>query len=158
MNLRLAVAILGWTTLSVSVSAAFAPIYTPKAQSEIRMLRDTSRRRFFETMLVGTAAATASVCVTPSVVPAAVAAESAQDIADKAKIAKGLQRLNYFIDNWDKETTVCKTSNDNPYIGCERTPIKVMEVSVYNFYVFRVVSDRIVNRVEYLACRDLLRC
>ena len=141
MNLRLAVAILGWTTLSVSVSvsAAFAPIYTPKAQSKICMLQDASRRRFFETMLVGTAA-TASVCVTPPVVPAAVAAESAQDIADKAKIAKGLQRLNYFIDNWDKETTVCKTSNDNPYVGCERTPIKVMEVS--EWLQFSCVSCR----------------
>jgi hypothetical protein len=127
MNLRLpVVVILSWTTVSLSVSAAFAPIYNPKAQSKIFMIQDTSRRRFFETVFVGTAA-TASVCATPFV-PAALAAESPQDIADKAKIAKGLQRLNYFIDNWDKETTVCNTSNDNPYIGCERTPVKVMEV------------------------------
>ena len=58
----------------------------------------------------------------------AVAASYAQETSDKEKIVKGLQRLTYLLDNWEKETTVCNRT-DNPYIGCERTPEKVMEVS-----------------------------
>mmetsp|Transcript_7993 Transcript_7993/g.10213 ORF Transcript_7993/g.10213 Transcript_7993/m.10213 type:complete len:213 (-) Transcript_7993:119-757(-) len=46
---------------------------------------------------------------------------------DKAKIVAGYKRLNYLLDNWEKETTQCKTGNDNPYLGCDRTPEKVME-------------------------------
>jgi hypothetical protein len=45
---------------------------------------------------------------------------------DKANIINGYQRLNYLLDNWEKETTVCNTSNDNPYLGCDRSPLKVM--------------------------------
>ena len=50
-----------------------------------------------------------------------------QEDRDKANILKGYQRLSYLIENWDKETTLCNTSNDNPYLGCDRTPLKVME-------------------------------
>jgi hypothetical protein len=42
-------------------------------------------------------------------------------------------RLNYLLDNWVAETTVCGVS-DNPYTGdkgCERTPLKVMEYLGY---------------------------
>jgi len=56
-------------------------------------------------------------------------AASSQEAADKAKIVKGYQRLTYLLDNWEKETTICGRG-DNPYIGCERTPMKVMDVSV----------------------------
>jgi len=45
---------------------------------------------------------------------------------DKEKIVKGYKRLTYLLDNWEKETTICKRV-DNPYIGCERTPEKVMQ-------------------------------
>jgi hypothetical protein len=34
------------------------------------------------------------------------------------------------LDNWEKETTICGRG-DNPYIGCERTPLKVMEYLGY---------------------------
>jgi hypothetical protein len=61
-------------------------------------------------------------------------AKGAQDLdAEKQKIYKGIQRLNYLLDNWVKETTVCGM-NDNPYTGdkgCERTPVKVMEFMGY---------------------------
>lgn len=57
-------------------------------------------------------------------------AASSQEAADKAKIVKGYQRLTYLLDNWEKETTVCGRS-DNPYIGCERTPMKVMDYLGY---------------------------
>lgn len=56
--------------------------------------------------------------------PHALAASSLD--ADKAKIVAGYKRLNYLLDHWEEETTVCKTGNDNPYLGCDRTPEKVM--------------------------------
>jgi len=53
-----------------------------------------------------------------------------QENSDKEKINKGYDRLVYLLDDWEKLTTVCKR-NDNPYIGCERTPEKVMEYLGY---------------------------
>ena len=50
-----------------------------------------------------------------------------QEDADKEKIVKGYRRLEYLLENWEKETTFCKS--DNPYIGCDRSPEKVMDVS-----------------------------
>ena len=47
--------------------------------------------------------------------------------ADIQKLEQGYAQLDYLVDNFEKETTVCGRS-DNPYIGlCERTPVKVME-------------------------------
>lgn len=73
--------------------------------------------------------------------------------ADKQKIYTGYQRLNYLIDNWVKETTVCGMS-DNPYIsvdGCERTPVKVMEYMGYkniNDPLFK--AEKTLRRLEDL--------
>jgi len=81
----------------------------------------------------------------------AIAKESTQDITDKEKISKGLRRLNYLIENWEKETTECKTGNDNPYIGCERTPMKVMEYLGYKSMddpLFK--ADKTLRRLEAL--------
>jgi len=54
--------------------------------------------------------------------------------ADKKKIVDGYKGLNYLLENWEKETTVCGRF-DNPYIGdgkgCERTPEKVMSYLGY---------------------------
>jgi hypothetical protein len=54
-----------------------------------------------------------------------------QEKEDKEKLVAGIKRLNYLLDNWEKETTICGQS-DNPYIGlCERNPIKVMDYMGY---------------------------
>ena len=81
-------------------------------------------RRQFWNQLAATAGGAGAIVLSP---PPAHAASS-QEATDKAKIVKGYQRLTYLLDNWEKETTVCGRE-DNPYIGCERTPMKVMEVS-----------------------------
>jgi len=52
-----------------------------------------------------------------------------QEASDKEKIVKGYTRLEYLLQNWEKETTICGRS-DNPYQGCERTPEKVMQVRI----------------------------
>ena len=88
------------------------------------MATDDSRRNFIGRAFVGTSMGLWAI---PN---SAISKESAQDILDKEKISKGLHRLNYLLENWESETTVCNTSNDNPYIGCERTPMKVMDVSL----------------------------
>ena len=46
---------------------------------------------------------------------------------DIQKLERGYSELDYLVNNFEKETTVCGRS-DNPYIVlCERTPLKVME-------------------------------
>lgn len=70
------------------------------------------------------------MALTPQV---ASAKANAQEEKDKSNLLKGLERLNYLLENWEKETTLCGVS-DNPYTGtkgCERTPIKVMEYMGY---------------------------
>ena len=44
--------------------------------------------------------------------PAAAAAASAQQQKDKDNIVKGYNRLQYLLDNWEAETTVCKTGQE----------------------------------------------
>lgn len=81
---------------------------------------------------------------------AASAASSSTVDADKAKIVKGYKRLDYLLKNWEKETTVCNR-NDNPYLGCERTPEKVMEYLGYksmNDPLFR--ADKTLMRLQPL--------
>lgn len=77
--------------------------------------------------------------------------------ADKLKLLKGYERLNYLLDNWVKETTICG-QNDNPYIGekgCDRTPIKVMEYLGYKNTddpLFK--ADKTMRRLESLVPAD----
>jgi len=92
-----------------------------------------------------------STMLTTSVEPAM--ANNSQEVADKAKLYKGYESLNYLLDNWVKETTVCVVS-DNPYIsagGCERTPVKVMDYLGYkdvNAPLFK--ADKTMRRLEDL--------
>ena len=84
-----------------------------------------SRRSFWQQAAFLTAVVATA---TPPVALAKAPAVSQED-ADKAKLKKGYDRLTFLLDNWEKETTVCKTGTDSPFTGCDRTPIKVMEVS-----------------------------
>eukprot|EP00540_Astrosyne_radiata_P010906 CAMPEP_0116869668 /NCGR_PEP_ID=MMETSP0418-20121206/27885_1 /TAXON_ID=1158023 /ORGANISM="Astrosyne radiata, Strain 13vi08-1A" /LENGTH=219 /DNA_ID=CAMNT_0004505785 /DNA_START=285 /DNA_END=944 /DNA_ORIENTATION=- len=72
-----------------------------------------------------------------------------QEEKDKKNLLKGYERLNYLLDNWEKETTVC--TSDNPYTGCDRTPIKVMEYLGYKSMddpLFK--ADKTMRRLEAL--------
>lgn len=73
-----------------------------------------------------------------------------QEKTDKENLVKGYKRLQYLLDNWEKETTICGRS-DNPYIGCERTPEKVMEYLGYksmNDPLFK--ADKTMLRLQSL--------
>lgn len=88
---------------------------------------ETSRRGFLGTA-VGLGVSTTSVMLSFS--PPAFAAPSQEEI-DKANVVKGYKRLQFLLDNWDKETTVCGMGGDKLERSCDRTPMKVMEYMGY---------------------------
>jgi hypothetical protein len=67
-------------------------------------------------------------------------------------------RLNYLLDNWVAETTVCGVT-DNPYVGengCERNPEKIMTYLGYkniNDPLFK--ADKTMKRLESLVSADM---
>ena len=82
----------------------------------------------------------------------AAAASSKQVEDDKSKIYQGFVQLNYLLDHWEQETTICGRSGDNPYIsknGCERTPIKVMDYLGYKDIQHPLFkADKTMRRLE----------
>jgi hypothetical protein len=58
-------------------------------------------------------------------------AATSQEAIDKENMVKGYARLEFLLDNWEKETIVCGMGGDNLEKRCERTPIKVMEYMGY---------------------------
>ena len=78
------------------------------------------RRDFLTRLVVGGSATIVSL---PT-----IAAAASQEQKDKENIVKGYNRLQYLLDNWEAETTVCKTGQETTFGDkCERTPVKVME-------------------------------
>lgn len=74
-----------------------------------------------------------------------------QEKQDKEKIVKGYKRLSYLINNWEKETVICGRG-DNPYVGCERHPEKVMEYLGYKSIedpLYR--ADKLLMRLSEVA-------
>jgi hypothetical protein len=71
---------------------------------------------------------------------------------DTIKIYQGYEQLNYLLDHWVEETTICGRSGDNPYIsknGCERTPVKVMDYLGYkNIQHPLFKADKTMRRLE----------
>jgi hypothetical protein len=70
-----------------------------------------------------------------------LAATASQEQKDKENIVKGYSRLQYLLDNWEKETTVCKTGQETTFGDkCERTPLKVMD-----YLGFKNMNDPLFN-------------
>jgi hypothetical protein len=90
--------------------------------------REETSRRGFLGAAVGLGVSTTSVMLSFS--PPAFAAPSQEEI-DKANVVKGYKRLQFLLDNWDKETTVCGMGGDKLERSCDRTPMKVMEYMGY---------------------------
>ncbi|CAB9506647.1 expressed unknown protein [Seminavis robusta] len=157
MRLSLAISTGIATLLCTHVITAFAPQLTTgtntRASSASKMSAQSeqcTRRQSLEQaglIAVGSFFANAS--------PAA-AKQSSQEAAlevDKQKLVAGYNRLNYLLDNWEKETTNCKTktqysSASNP---CERTPLRVQIYLGYTSTedpLFR--ADKTMRRLEVL--------
>jgi len=94
----------------------FALISLMFVSATTALVQPQQRREFFHRVTF----------VTSSLVTQPALAAS-QDDKDKANLLKGYQRLQYLLDNWEKETTVCKVGQENFGNACERTPLKVME-------------------------------
>ncbi|KAL9186158.1 hypothetical protein ACHAXT_005396 [Thalassiosira profunda] len=125
---------------AASAVAACAAWVAPGANPPPRPEAVAHGRRDFLTRLVVGSAALAS---SPTVASAA-----SQEQKDKENIVKGYNRLQYLLDNWEEETTVCKTGQETTFGDkCERTPIKVME-----YLGFKSTTDPL-----YLADKTMMR-
>lgn len=61
----------------------------------------------------------------------AFAAKLSQEDIDKQNVVKGYLRLQYLLDNWEAETTICGMGGDKLERSCDRTPMKVMDYMGY---------------------------
>jgi hypothetical protein len=105
------------------------------------------RRRFFGSIgVVGSALLTSQPAF----------ADASQEDKDKANILKGYKRLQYLLDNWEKETTVCKTGQETTFGDqCQRSPMKVMDYLGYratNDPLFK--ADKAMMRLFFLVPSD----
>ena len=90
-------------TAATSSSAWVAPNNAPLRSAGSGVAQD--RRDFLAKLVVGTAAA-------PLLVSSPALAAPAQEQKDKENIVKGYNRLQYLLDNWEKETTICKIGQE----------------------------------------------
>lgn len=111
--------------------------------------QNQSRRDFFASLFF--AATTTLLAPLPG--HAAGAAATSQQQKDKDNIVKGYNRLQYLLDNWEKETTVCKTGQETTFGDkCERTPTVVME-----YLGFKSTSDPLFKAdAAMLRLKDLV--
>ena len=108
--------------VSLRETSAFAPSNTSAKSSSGTSLFshiESSRRQILNKSVTAVIAAVATGVLSPL-------EANATPQTDQDNLVKGYKRLQYLLDNWQKETTICGRT-DNPYIGCERTPEKVME-------------------------------
>lgn len=78
-------------------------------------------------------------------------------VAEKKKIVDGYKRLNYLLDNWEKETTNCntKTQYSSASNECERTPLKVQYYLGYKSIddpLFK--ADKTLRKLEVLVSSE----
>jgi hypothetical protein len=111
--------------VSLRETSAFAPSKNTSAKSSsgtsLFSHIETSRRQILNKSVTAVIAAVATGVLSPL-------EANATTQTDQENLVKGYKRLQYLLDNWQKETTICGRT-DNPYIynGCERNPEKVME-------------------------------
>ena len=99
-----------------------------QSDDDCNAVEETGRRGFLGTAFGAGVAATSGVLSFNS--PAFAAAMSQEEI-DRTNVIKGYLRLQYLLDNWEKETTVCGMGGDSLEVRCDRTPLKVMEYMGY---------------------------
>ncbi|KAL7547962.1 hypothetical protein ACHAWF_011236 [Thalassiosira exigua] len=105
-------------------TAAYAVRPSPLTQSaQPAQSQEEGDQRRFLSHLVRSAASV------PILVPAsASAAAPSQRQKDEESIVKGYSQMQYLLDHWEAETTVCKTGQETTFGDkCKRTPLKVMD-------------------------------
>ena len=142
----------GQEGLAFAPSTSSSISTTSPSGSTSTQINVESRREVLKNSVANFVSTTAGCSLFPSI---ANAAESQQDKLDKENLVKGYKRLQYLLDNWDRETTICGRT-DNPYIGCERTPEKVMVYLGFksmNDPLFR--ADKAMFRLQKYVDSDL---
>ena len=95
--------LLALLALSIAAScSAWSP--PPIAKSASTQTKSPDRREFLTSLIVGSA--------TPFLISSPAVAAPSQEQKDKDNIVKGYNRLQYLLDNWEAETTVCKTGQE----------------------------------------------
>ena len=94
-------------TLAIFIAESSAWSSTPTHQRE-SSLKLNKRREFLSTII----GSTSGSLLILSNSPPANAAASSQEQKDKENIVKGYNRLQYLLNNWEDETTVCKTGQE----------------------------------------------
>lgn len=124
------------------------PSNSQSHQNQTPSVESVARRNCLISSLLSVSALTTS---SDAALSAPLLASSKLADEDKSKIYKGYVQLNYLLDHWEEETTVCGRT-DNPYIsknGCERTPVKVMDYLGYkdvSHPLFK--ADKTIRRLE----------
>ena len=140
--------------LQIQAFVAFSPpLWSPRSNTELFLAnqeRSCSRREAWKTA----SSVFAAVLLTGS--PAGAKSDPLE--ADKQKLVAGYKRLNYLLDNWEKETSNCKTKTQysSASSACERTPLKVQDYLGYRSTedpLFR--ADKTMRRLEVLVPPDL---
>ena len=113
--------------------SSFALLALPAAAFQSQTIQNvdstspsTSTRREWFTSSLAVIGAT----VLAPALPASAKALS-QEEADKENIVKGYNQLQYLLNHWVEETTICKTGGDYNAKVCDRTPLKVMDYLGY---------------------------
>lgn len=92
--------------------------------------RIVQRRDVLSSLLI--ASSSSSIIFVSPMSARAAATGTTTTLTDEEKIIKGYNRLQYLLDNWEAETTICKTGQETTFGDiCERTPTKVMEYLGY---------------------------
>lgn len=136
MNLlRLVAAASAVAACSAWVSPGANPPPRPEAVAQ-------DRRAFLARLTVGSAALASSP---------AIASAAPQEQKDKENIVKGYNRLQYLLDNWEEETTVCKTGQEVcAMLWCFGAPptILQMQIAIHHLVISHFAPD--LNRRQHL--------
>jgi hypothetical protein len=137
------------------LSSSLSTISVERSGDNNRIDVVSNCRRTFLRQCIGGSFSTASAVYILGCKPTNANAASSSSELDisKEKLLNGYKRLNYLLDNWVQETTICGR-DDNPYTtgkGCDRTPIKVMDYLGYRNIkdpLFR--ADKTLQKLEPL--------
>jgi hypothetical protein len=157
LNIFTLVASLSFASATTEAAFALPSAQSAKRLSRVRRFAHADDQHFVSrrNWLVAASSSSLAVLSTTFTTPLPAFAAASQEETDKANIVKGYKNLQYLLDNWEKETTVCKTGGDNDGKRCERTPIKVMEYMGYKSTenpLFK--ADKAMKRLYPLAPAD----
>jgi hypothetical protein len=133
---------------------AFSPTFSSPTTTLTKTTLHAQAEKSRRDILTQSTAAIFSIATSTTILFPSSANAYPEETKDKENLVKGYKRLQYLLDNWDKETTICGRT-DNPYIGCERNPEKVMIYLGYksmNDPLFR--ADKTMFRLQTLVSPD----